>query len=360
MFDCADDVLAYHDDKVTLPDTERREMRARRNTNRERLERGLRDAGRPAPLYFKSQGSYAMRTMVQHPSKDYDIDDGVYFDRDDLKLPQGGDMSALQARQMVRDAIDDGSFARPPEVRLNCVRVFYAVGYHVDIPVYRRVVTTDWLGNESVHYELASSDWKRSDARYVTAWFEGENDRQSPDTENGRQLRRVTREIKKFAKSRASWGGQILSGFGITKLVTECYRPDAGREDAALHDTMEAIRDRLNQNLVVQHPCTPGDTITRGYDDARARFLRDRLSDALSWLAILHDAGCTRDQALKAWDRVFNTSYFSERLSAEDEQATTESHSTAPAFLTSGLLKSGGQQPAAQQVVRKEGGGRYA
>jgi hypothetical protein len=88
----------------------------------------------------------------------------------------------------------------------------------------------------------------------VTAWFETENDNKSPDTDNGRQLRRIVRQIKKYARSREGWKGQILSGFGITKLVTECFRGDASREDKALYDTMKVIRDRLKGNLVVQHP----------------------------------------------------------------------------------------------------------
>src|ERR1700676_4972021 len=121
MFDCADAVLAYHDDRVTLPQTERTQMRDRRDANRERLKRGLKDAMKPAPREFWSQGSYSMKTMTQHPAKDYDIDDGVYFNKDALVGYRGAEMSALQVRQMVRDALDDGSFKTPPEVRKNCV-----------------------------------------------------------------------------------------------------------------------------------------------------------------------------------------------------------------------------------------------
>src|SRR5213080_2206708 len=161
MYDCSDDVLAYHNDEVTLPEDERRAMSDRRNANRDRLKRGLEKAEKPKPLFFQSQGSYEMRTMVQYPDKAYDIDDGVYFAKEDLKGPQGAEMSALEARQMVRDAVDDGSFKTPPEVRSKCVRVYYEAGYHVDLPVYRRVIEKDALGQDTGHYELAASDWKR-------------------------------------------------------------------------------------------------------------------------------------------------------------------------------------------------------
>lgn len=313
MYNCANDILAYHDDEVTLPQAERTNMRGRRDANRERLKKGLKDKGKPTPREFASQGSYAMKTMTQHPAKDYDIDDGVYFEKAVLIGERGAEMTALQARQMVRDALDDGSFKTPPEVRKNCVRVYYLAGYCVDVPVYRRVATKDIFGNESYHHELASSDWKRSDARDVSKWFEDENTKQSPDTVNGRQLRRVVREIKKYARSRESWSGQILSGFGITKLVTECFRGDMWREDRALYETMKAIRDRLNWNLVVAHPVTPDQTITKGTDDPRARFLRARLTEAIDTLAPLFEHDCTRTKALKCWDKVYATTFFGDR-----------------------------------------------
>jgi hypothetical protein len=320
MFDCAKEVLSYHDDEVTLPQSERTNMRNRRNANRDRVKRGLEKNNDPKPQEFSPQGSYAMKTMVQHPEKDYDIDDGIYFSKEDLTGRNGADKSALAARQMVRDAVDDGSFKTNPEVRANCVRVHYDAGYHVDIPVYRSVVTKDILGNDKVHYELASTDWKRSDARNVTKWFEEENARQSPSESNGRQLRRICREIKKFSQSRSSWKGSIASGFMITKLVTECYRANANREDEALYYTMLAIRDRLERNLVVQHPVTPNETITKGDNDPKARFLKEKLSDAISWLAVLFKSDCSREQALKAWDKVFNTYYFISKLEQKDEK----------------------------------------
>ncbi len=333
MFDCAGDVVAHHDQWVTLPQVERTDMRDRRNANRDRLRKGLADRKKPAPREFVAQGSYAMKTMTQHSAKDYDIDDGAYFDKERLIGERGAEMSALQARQMVRDAIDDGSFKTAPEVRRNCVRVYYAAGYHVDMPVYRRITTRNVWGGESYYYELASSDWKRSDARDVTNWFEKENNDKSPDAGNGRQLRRVVRHIKKFARSRDSWKGQILNGFGITKLVTECFRGDSVREDKALYYTMRAMRDRLNGSLVVVHPVTPKETITNGNDDARARFLRERLTEAMNTLAPLFDMNCTRDQTLKCWDKVFATSFFGDRAggAAKVERTLLRAGTSAPA-----------------------------
>jgi len=352
MFDCAKDVLSYHDDEVTLPRAEQKTMRGRRDANRTRLKDGLKNAGRPAPLNFDTQGSYAMRTMVQLPDKDWDIDDGVYFDATDLTGEGGAELTSLEARQRVRDAVDDGSFKKTPEVRTNCVRVFYGDGHRVDLPVYRVRIEKSASGRETTIVELASVEWKCSDAREVTDWFSEENEKQSPDTDNGRQLRRITRLLKKYARSRASWGDSILCGFGITKLVTECFGGSAIHEDESLVSTMRAIRDRLDRDLVIKHPVTPNETITDGSADPRARFFLDQIREALAWLQILDDPSCTRAQALAAWDQVYATDYFSKR-DETNARATDAAAIAAPTILTS-------RRQLAPPAVRREGGGRYA
>lgn len=353
MFNSSKEVLSYHDNKVRLPETERGEMRDRRNSNRERVKKGLKDNENPTAEEFVSQGSYAMKTMVQHPSNDYDIDDGVYFAKEDLKGSQGAYKAALDARQMVRDAVDDGGFKTPPAVRKNCVRVYYERGYHVDLPVYRRVEEEDALGSKTEYFELASSDWKRSDARDVTAWFDNENVNQSPDDTNGRQLRRITRDIKKFSRSRDSWKDKIASGFMITKLVTEVYSANLNREDSSLYDTFKAVRDRLENDLVVKHPVTPDSTITSGDEDPKAKFLKEKLTEALADLDVLFASDCTKDKAMKAWDNVFNTTYFTEKFGGSED-------TKANAAGGGGLVSGGGGSGFPSRAVKKDGGGRYA
>ena len=49
------------------------------------MKRGLEKNKKPKPDEFIIQGSYAMKTMTQHATNDYDIDDGAAFVEEKLK-----------------------------------------------------------------------------------------------------------------------------------------------------------------------------------------------------------------------------------------------------------------------------------
>ncbi len=343
MFDCATDVIAFHDEEVTLSQSERTAMRDRRNANRDRLKKNLKDKGKPLPAMLIKQGSYAMLTMVQDPENDYDIDDGIYFSKASLKDKDEKDMTPKDARQMVCDALKDDRFNKQPQVRKSCARIFYEEGYHVDMPIYR--IT------EQEQYELATGDlWIVSRAADVENWFNGINQKKSPDEKNGRQFRRIVRLLKKFARSRKDWKEKIASGFTITKLSEECYWADKDREDIALRDTMKAIYNRLLLNLEVDHPVTPGAKLTTGPDDEGTKLLRGKLSDALDTLKCLDDPKCTRKDSLAAWDKVFNTDFFS-GLYEEDKKSENNN-----AAVFANIISSDKNPPA----VDKRGGGTFA
>lgn len=353
MINCHQDIVAFHDEEVVLSTTDRDEMRERRNANRKRLESGLEKADEPAANAFKSQGSYAMWTMVQDANNDYDIDDGVYFTKESLVGPLGGDKLALDARAMVRNAVDNGQFKRPPEVRKNCVRVYYEAGYHVDLPVYREVQDDD----DHTHFELASADWIASDPQSVTEWLRQADKEQSPDYGGGvGQLRRVVRILKAFSRSRKSWKDSIASGFMITVLVVEQYAASEGREDRALYDTMVAIRDRLREDLKIKHPTVGDEYLTQGEDDSRARFLRDKLDWAIKVLESAFDSQSTSEDVLAAWDEVFATSFFGDRSSGNDSGDQAHDQSVPAASVGFPLMR----KPRPTKPVDKGGGGRYA
>lgn len=345
MFDRATDLGRYHDDQVTLSPAQRAEMRRRRDANRDRLREGLRNAGKPLPYLIASQGSYAMKTMVQSAAADIDIDDGVYFEADVLIGAQGAPMTPLQVRQMIADALADRTFNKQPEVRQCCARVYYADGHHVDVPSYRRRTSTGLLGSGSL--ELASVDWKQADARAVTDWFEREVSRQSPADDTD-QLRRIVRLLKKFVRNRPSWKGRSASGFCIAKLVTERFSPHANRDDAALRYTADAVYRRLLDSTVVGHPIVP-ENITSASPDPKSAFLRDRLAESLRYLEALDNSRCTPAEARSAWDKFFGTDWFSKQPD-DDKSGRGGSGSSGPYIV-------GGSNPT---PVEKKGGHGYA
>lgn len=341
MNDCNNEISKFHSDAVRISTEMRKELRKRAKANEKRLKKGLQKNNDPRPLWFVLQGSYAMHTTVQHPDNDYDIDDGAVFLKEDLKGAQGADKSPLDARKMVCEALKADplkNFSQEPEVRNNCVRVFYKSGYHVDIPVYR----VNDPNSESKIYELASTTWKQSTPEGVTDWFKQQvkNQRHSDEGEKSSQFRRMVRLLKKFS-GRKGWN--MPSGFALTVLASEKYSYHL-RDDEAFYYLLTGIRDRLKtwNGLVVYHPVLTTETITKTTEDAKMRELQTRVDKAIEDLSVLFDSECTKKAALKAWKSVFGDSYFDTLI---------ENESAAKSF---SILSS-----TPSEAVQKEGGGRF-
>ena len=306
MFNFHNALTAFHNEKVTLPLSLRTEMKKRRNSNRTRLDKGLKENKKPLPFKKVTQGSYVMKTMIRDADNDYDIDDGIYFKKSQLKTQLGTDMSALDVRKMICKILsEDNRFKDRAEVRNHCVRVNYNSGYHVDIPIYK----TDEDGSNP---QLASSKWMPSNAEDVSSWFDEQNQSNSPDKENGRQLRRTVRLLKKFAKSRDSWKRELPSGFALTILVCEQFHPCLGRDDISLHKTMHKIYQRLCGDLEIRHPITCSALVNSGSEDAKTKNLRNRISENLNNLQL---EDCSKEKIATAWNTVFNTNFFVEYVS---------------------------------------------
>ena len=92
--------------------------------------------------------------------------------------------------------------------------------------------------------------------------------------------------------------------------------------------------------------------LTKGSSDESTAFLRDKLATALDDLAVLDDADCTSKNALAAWDKVFNTDFFS----ARHKEDAAENSATANAAILGNLVS----EQRNPRVVDKRGGGRFA
>lgn len=333
MKNCDSQILKYQRRMVKLSDDDRLDIKDKADTNRDRLKGGLRVQQKPTPMGMHTQGSYSMKTMIQEDSADYDIDDGVYFKKEDLVGPNGGEMSALDVRKMVCSALQDSRFKKPPEVRKNCVRVYYNEGFHVDVPSYRKIEVKDPISGEpKPAWELAGANWKRSDARAVTKWLKTANSTKCSDASkdgNSGQFVRMVRLVKKLAKSRGTWKSKTISGFAISRLVEESYLEIRGRNDLALRELMQKIVDRLSYNDEITHPTLRSENIV-DTGSSKVSFFKQCLEDSLEHLEILDDPACTHAQAMKAWDKVFNSDWFAAQPDPDVEKKIDNGARTGP------------------------------
>lgn len=319
-FDCSSEMEQFHDDDVRLPKSGQDEMRARRDAGRTRLYKGLERDGHEAPEIY-SQGSYAMHTMVQDDDCDYDIDDGAYFWHEYLNDANDNPLRAKAARERVCNALtQDNRMAEPAKVHRNCVRQEYPTGYHIDVPVYRVAIVNSGEDDEQETYELASGDeWTRSDARAVTKWFKNSVQVLNGESDGGRQMRRVVRLTKAFARSHKNWKDKTCSGIVLTRLVVDEFVAATARDDVALRDTWKKIEARLKLSRVVEHPVNDNNLAEQG--DECVGFFLGKLTNALDTLKVL-DQGCTRSEARSVWDSVFNTSFFGKQPDPGSDDGT--------------------------------------
>lgn len=319
MFDLSAETYSFYEDEVRLKKPERDQLAGYRDLNLSRLNSGLdaleEETGEPHPHFerYKNQGSYAMYTLNKDADGDYDIDVAVLFRKDELPEAPG------DARRRVRDALVKkcANFIKEPEARTNAVTIWYAEGYHVDFAVYR--TTTNLLGDETIEH-ASGDEWKARDPQAVTSWFEKVVANKSPGSDLDKllgievtvppeQFRRVVALVKAFCKSRPGWS--LPGGMLISALVAEVYRPDPKRDDVALHETIVALRDRLNVSCEVFNPANPSEELTeKPRRKAQVERLLERLTKAAKDLAVLHQATCTASEARAAWKKVFNHAFW--------------------------------------------------
>ena len=325
MKDRSDDITQFHNDRVNIGSEIQKQMRGNRNANRARMRRGLEKNQEPTPDEHIIQGSYKMKTMVQHKDNDYDIDDGACFNVAKLIKKDGAPRTANEAKRMVKAALIEGGGLRVnPIIKTNCVRVNYAAGHHIDIPVYRR--TLDSNGNVT-KLEIASNQWRDSNPREISDWFAKEERNSVEEGKSDPQLRRIVRLVKRYSRSHV--GGDSLSGLILTILTAEKLYHYPGRDDSAIRMTLGAIKGRLEGDRQVRNPANYAEVLTKDSDETKIEALVKRISETLETLKVLDKQTCTTAQARKAWDATFKTDFFS-GLQDEDDDAGRAPYTPSP------------------------------
>jgi hypothetical protein len=321
MFDYNEQIQSYEADCVNLPQAVKDKLREQREANRTRLKRNRPDDIRLNDDHFISQGSMAIGTTVQEEKNAYDIDDGVWFHKDDLKKKDGTAYTARETQEMVRDAVKDPNFNKQPQIHNNCVRVFYAEGHHVDIPCYRKLDAD----TDKERQELAGANgFTPSDPTEINCWFIDRVESLNKQRDGaGSQLRVMIRLMKRFARGRCEdW--DMPNGLKLTMLVEECAPSYYEREDEAFYWLLSKLKSRLAISLEVENRAqtkTPKDELTKSTKDANMVELQTHVSEALDKLLVLHRSECTKQQAREAWDWVFQSDGYFEAYDKDSAKA---------------------------------------
>lgn len=356
MYDYSKELEAFWDEKVRLSAVFKDKLRQHRKANRDRLIARLPDLIANVSISassFKPQGSMAMRTIVQtrFAEEEYDIDDGLVLLRSELKDEYSNELSAMETKERVREALEDERFKRQPEIFTNCVRVFYAEEdeekHHVDFPVYRKFKNDD----DEDERELASNHlWITSDPTQVNRWFEEEiNKRNKKKDGKGTQLRKLIQLLKRFSRSRQDW--DLPNGMKLAMLASECQPSYSTRIDSAFRNLLDNLDARLQESKVIlnlAHPHKP--PITRSEADLNVCMLLEKTQEAQEKLEVLDEADCTKSDAREAWDWVFQSDGFFEEIDEDDDDNGDDSGSKSK---RAGLITSIPRTP-----VDHRGGGR--
>lgn len=340
MFNYSEQIQAYEADCVTLPQAVKDKLRDHREANRNRLKRNRPENIRLNDDHFIPQGSMAIGTTVQEENNAYDIDDGVWFHKDDLRKKDGTAYTARETQEMVRDALKDPSFNKQPELHNNCVRVFYAEGHHVDVPCYRKLDAN----TDKERQELAGANgFTPSDPTEINRWFLEHVEALNKQRDGaGSQLRVMIRLMKRFARSRgADW--DMPNGLKLTMLVEECAPSYYERDDEAFYWLLSKLKTRLATNLEVENRAqtkTPRDKLTKSASDTNMLELRKRVSEVLDRLVVLHHPDCTKKQAREAWDWVFQSDGFFEAY--DKDSAKTRALFAKTAMVNAGVVSTNG------------------
>jgi len=337
MFDYSDAIDAFWDKKVRLSTTFKEKLFNHRNANRDRLISRL-----PNTLgititesNFKPQGSMAMQTIVQtrFADEEYDIDDGIVLEKDDLKSDKGEYFSTQYVREKIRKTLEDDRFCKQPKLCKNCVRVFYSEEdkekHHVDFPIYR---TYEDENNKTIR-ELANEEkWIESDPTQVNSWFINEVESRNKQKEGkGTQLRILIQLLKRFARSRQDW--DMPNGMKLTMLVTECQEEFYDKIDKAFRELIKNLCSRLEKSKIIRnlaHPDKP--EITKTSNDSNVCNMLEKARLAKDKLTELDSPKCDKKKARSIWDWVFMSDGFFEDFDSDNEDYSNGIASASPNY----------------------------
>lgn len=264
---------------VKLDDNKKNELKRNRDALRKKIRKYFDDKKEnEVKPKFSAQGSFMMHTIVNPiPSEEtdddgnvkklypYDLDDGVYF-IDNLNNRKAQSTYHNWIYDAVKDHTSKGAIKKN-----TCVRVLYADGHDIDLPIYFKEIKT---GEEKSIPQLAhkSGGYIDSDPREFYKWF---------NNESNDQLKRIVRYLKAWRdKQNKSYSTKLPSGLVLTILATNDYSEN-DRDDIAFRDTLRKIKATIDANYECKRPTTKKDEdLLEKYSESHFKERLSKLIDA--------------------------------------------------------------------------------
>ncbi|MBB3123790.1 hypothetical protein FHS04_001293 [Mesoflavibacter sabulilitoris] len=253
------------DKEIKLNENRKESLKKSRKDLRKKIKKWFKD-NKPNEIQpkFGSQGSFEMNTTINpivtydaegNVLRKYDLDDGVYFiykSEDDIK------QSINTWHDWIFKATENHT-GKDSIRKTTCVRVVFADGHHIDIPIY-------YKENNIIELAHKSKGWLESDPKEFYEWFNNKKKTRP-------RLEAIVRCLKAWKNFRENKNTNLKlpSGFELTILATNNY-VDADNLDEAFRETIKAIDTALNRydGFKCVRPTTPsGENVFEDYSDTR-------------------------------------------------------------------------------------------
>jgi hypothetical protein len=265
---------------IRLTDDRRKNLKRSRKELRKKVRKWFKD-NKPNEIQpkFSSQGSMLIDTIINPiPRKIrvddeektvlyYDVDDGIYFEGDKEQKER---ITPATYHRWIYQAVE-GHTDKAPIDKNSCIRTLFADGHNIDQPIYYKNGANPELAHKA-------DGWIESDPKAFSDWFNSKADTQP-------QLRKLVRYLKSWADNREFFNESkcMPSGLILTILVAEnaVYRD---RDDVALKETLQVIKQKLNSFFECNRPTTPkGENLLKDYTqkdyfmDCLTKFIDDAI-----------------------------------------------------------------------------------
>ncbi len=262
-------------DKIKLTGKRKDDLLGSRKSLREKIEKWFSEnkSDRLQPT-FAGQGSFEMDTTVNPiveikdgvEFRKYDLDDGVYFYE---KAGENNRENIDTWHNWVYEAVNTHT-VKETQRKNTCVRVIFADGHHIDLPIYYKNGNTPQLAHRS-------EGWINSDPVEFTEWFQ---------KNASKQIKRLVRYLKAWKDFRKDKNSNLNlpSGFALTILVVNHYK-EYDNDDEAFRETIRSMYNSLSSynGFKCLRPTTPkGENVFADYSDTRKSDFLTQLKNLLN------------------------------------------------------------------------------